>query len=153
MHKTIEFTLNGRIRRVDIQSNQVLLNLIRDDLGLTGTKYGCGIGECGSCTVFIDGKPLLSCLVLAAEVAGKDVKTIEDRSSSNITDLQRYMLEEGAIQCGFCTPGFAMVTQSLLERNPHPSEEEIRQYLKGNLCRCTGYTSIVKAIKRMADNG
>jgi len=148
----IEFTLNGRRRQFDIEPNQLLLNLLRDKLYLTGTKYGCGIGECGTCTVLLDGEPVLSCLTLAADVDGREVETIEGLARGDDLDaVQEAYLEEGAVQCGFCTPGFIMTTKALLRENPKPTESEIREYLKGNLCRCTGYVNIVKAVKRAAE--
>lgn len=148
----IEFTLNGRRRRVDVEPNQLLLNLLRDEFGLTGAKYGCGIGVCGACTVLLDGEPVLSCLILAVEVDGKTVETIEGLGEGGRLDpLQEAFIETGAIQCGFCTPGFIMAAKALLEENPEPTEREIREYLKGNLCRCTGYVNIVKAVKLAAE--
>jgi len=147
----IEFTLNGRRRRVDVRPNELLLNLLRDDLHLTGAKYGCGIGECGACTVLLDGAPILSCLTLAAEVDGREVITIEGIAKGwNLDAVQEAFIEEGAVQCGFCTPGFILTTEALLRENPDPSEEEIREYLKGNFCRCTGYVNIIKAVKTAA---
>ncbi len=145
--KKLEFTINGRKRKMDVEENTLLLNLIRDDLALTGTKYVCGIGECGSCTVMIDGEPILSCLTLAVDVDGKEVTTIEGLSDGELTRVQDSLIREGGVQCGFCTPGMVMVAESLLKTNPSPSEDEIRQRLAGNLCRCTGYSNIVKGIK------
>ncbi|MBS7638402.1 (2Fe-2S)-binding protein [Candidatus Bathyarchaeota archaeon] len=148
----IEFTLNGRRRRVDVEPNQLLLNLLRDELGLTGAKYGCGIGVCGACTVLLDGEPVLSCLILAVEVDGKTVETVEGLGEGGGLDpVQEAFIETGAIQCGFCTPGFIMAAKALLKENPEPTEREIREYLKGNLCRCTGYVNIVKAVKLAAE--
>jgi len=148
----IEFTINGRKRQFDVEPNQLLINLLREKLHLTGTKYGCGIGMCGACTVLLDGEPVLSCLTLAADVQGKDVKTIEGLADGEELDiLQESFLEEGAVQCGFCTPGFIMTSKALLRENPEPTEEEIREYLKGNRCRCIGYVNIIKAVKKAAD--
>jgi carbon-monoxide dehydrogenase small subunit len=148
----VEFNLNGRRRRVDVEPNQLLLNLLREELGLTGTKYGCGIGVCGACTVLLDGEPVLSCLTLAVEVDGREVETIEGLGKGERLDpLQEAFMEAGAIQCGFCTPGFIMTAKALLRENPEPTEREIREYLKGNLCRCTGYVNIVKAVKLAAE--
>lgn len=148
----IEFILNGRKRRVDVEPNQLLLNLLRDELGLTGTKYGCGVGVCGACTVLLNGEPILSCLTLAIEVDGKTVETIEGLAKGGSLDpVQEAFIETGAIQCGFCTPGFIMMAKALLKENPEPTEREIREYLKGNLCRCTGYVNIVKAVKLAAE--
>lgn len=148
----IEFTLNGRRRQFDVEPNQLLIDLLREKMHLTGTKYGCGIGECGACTVLLDGEPVLSCLTLAGDVDGRDVTTIEGLSEGDEIDVvQEAFLEEGAVQCGFCTPGFIMTSKALLKEHPNPTEEEIREYLKGNLCRCTGYVNIIKAVKRAAE--
>jgi aerobic-type carbon monoxide dehydrogenase small subunit (CoxS/CutS family) len=148
----IEFTVNGMKRQFDVEPNQLLLNLLREDLYLTGTKYGCGIGECGACTVLVDGEPVLSCLTLAVDVDGREVETIEGLAKGDDLDVvQEAYLEEGAVQCGFCTPGFIMTTRALLKENHDPTEEEIREYLKGNLCRCTGYVNIIKAVKRASE--
>jgi carbon-monoxide dehydrogenase small subunit len=147
----IEITINGRKRRFDVAPNKLLLNLVRDDLHLTGTKYGCGIGECGACTVHLDGEIVLSCMVLAVDADGRTVDTIEGVANGNKLDpVQEAYIEEGAIQCGFCTPGFIMTTKALLAENPDPSEAEIREYLKGNYCRCTGYVNIVRAVQSAA---
>jgi len=147
----IEITINGRKRGFDVEPNQLLLNLVRDDLHLTGTKYGCGIGECGACTIHLDGEAVLACMVLAVDADGMSVTTIEGVANGNKLDpIQEAYIEEGAIQCGFCTPGFIMTTKALLEENPDPSEKEIREYLKGNYCRCTGYVNIIKAVQSAA---
>jgi carbon-monoxide dehydrogenase small subunit len=147
----IEITINGRLRRFDVEPNKLLLNLVRDDLYLTGTKYGCGIGECGACTVHLDGEAVLACMVLAVDADGRNVDTIEGVADGNKLDpVQQAYIEEGAIQCGFCTPGFVMTTKALLAENPDPSEAEIREYLKGNYCRCTGYVNIVRAVQSAA---
>jgi len=147
----IEITVNGRKRRFDVEPNKLLLNLVRDELYLTGTKYGCGIGECGACTVLLDGEAVLSCMVLAVDADGKCVETIEGVADGDKLDpIQEAYIEEGAIQCGFCTPGFIMTTKALLKKNPDPSEAEIREYLKGNYCRCTGYVNIIKAVQSAA---
>jgi carbon-monoxide dehydrogenase small subunit len=148
----IEIIINGRKRRFDVEPNKLLLNLVRDDLYLTGTKYGCGIGECGACTVHLDGEAVLACMVLAVDADGRRVDTIEGVADGNKLDpVQEAYIEEGAIQCGFCTPGFVMTTKALLAENPDPSEAEIREYLKGNMCRCTGYVNIVKAVQSAAE--
>ncbi len=147
----IEITINGRKRRFDVEPNKLLLSLVRDDLYLTGTKYGCGIGECGACTVHLDGEAVLACMVLAMDADGRRVDTIEGVADGNRLDpVQEAYIEEGAIQCGFCTPGFVMTTKALLAENPDPSEAEIREYLKGNYCRCTGYVNIVRAVQSAA---
>ncbi len=146
-------TINGRPRDFDIEPTKLLLNLLREDLGLTGAKYGCGIGECGACTVHVDGKAVLGCMTLAVDCDGKNVETIESLSEgTELNPIQQAYLDEGAVQCGFCTPGFIMTTKALLEENPDPSEAEIRNYLKGNLCRCTGYVNIVRAVQKAAQD-
>ncbi len=148
----IELTVNGKRRRFDVEANTLLLNLLRDELYLTGTKYGCGIGECGACTVHLNGEAVLSCMVLAVDADGGRVDTIEGMADGDKLDpIQEAYLEEGAVQCGFCTPGFIMSTKALLRENPDPTEDEIREYLKGNLCRCTGYVNIVKAVQSAAE--
>lgn len=148
--KTI-ITINGRKREFDLEPSKLLLNLLRDELDLTGSKYGCGIGECGACTVLVDGDSVLGCMILAVDCDGKSVETIESLSDGTELDpIQQAYLDEGAIQCGFCTPGFIMTTKALLIENPDPDEGEIRTYLKGNLCRCTGYVNIVKAVQAAA---
>ena len=147
----IELTINGKRRRFDVEANKLLLNLIRDEMHLTGTKYGCGIGECGACTVHLNGEAVLSCMVLAVDADGGCVDTIEGvADGSQLDPIQAAYLEEGAVQCGFCTPGFIMSTKALLRENPEPTEDEIREYLKGNRCRCTGYVNIVKAVQSAA---
>ena len=147
----IEITVNGRRRSFEVKHNTLLLNLVREDLHLTGSKYGCGIGECGACTVHLDGEPVLGCMVLAMDADGRRVDTIEGLSDGdNLHPIQDAFIEEGAVQCGFCTPGFIMTTKKLLEENQDPNEHEIRDYLRGNLCRCTGYVNIVKAVQSAA---
>ena len=144
-------TINSREREFDVPPSTLLLNLLRDELGLTGAKYGCGIGECGACTVHVDGEPVLGCMTLVVDCDGKSVETIENLSDGKeLHPIQQAYLDEGAVQCGFCTPGFIMTTKALLTENPDPSEAEIRNYLKGNLCRCTGYVNIVKAVQKAA---
>jgi len=147
----IEITVNGRKRQFDVEPNKLLLNLVRDELYLTGTKYGCGIGECGACTVLLDGEAVQACMVLAVDANDRCVETIEGVADGDKLDpIQEAYIEEGAIQCGFCTPGFIMTTKALLKENPDPSEAEIREYLKGNYCRCTGYVNIIKAVQSAA---
>ena len=125
-----------------------LLDVLRDDLGLMGTKEGCGVGMCGACTVLVDGKPLSSCLLLAEQVAGKEILTIEGLGSAeSLHPVQRAFLDEGAFQCAYCTPGFVLTTVALLAENPTPSDEEIREYLSGNLCRCGSYQNILQAVR------
>jgi carbon-monoxide dehydrogenase small subunit len=147
----INITINGREREFKVEPNKLLLNLLRDDLDLTGAKYGCGIGECGACTVLLNGETVLACMTLAVDCDGATVETVESLSKGDVLHpIQEAYIEEGAVQCGFCTPGFIMTTKALLEESPEPTESEIREYLKGNLCRCTGYVNIVKAVQRAA---
>lgn len=147
--KAVNFTVNGEPFEVIVEPNALLLNVLRDNLGLTGTKYSCGMGQCGSCTVLINGEPVLSCIFLAVSAEGAEIVTIEGLSKrdGSLHPVQEAFLDHGAIQCGFCTPGMVLMSQDLLEKNPNPSEIEIREHIKGNLCRCTGYTSIVRAVK------
>ncbi len=148
----INIKINGKPKEFDVAPNTLLLNLVRDDMDLTGTKYGCGIGECGACTVHMDGLAVLACMVLAVDADGHEVDTIEGLSDgTELHSIQQSYLDEGAVQCGFCTPGFIMTTKALLEETPSPSEREIREYLNGNLCRCTGYVNIVKAVQAAAE--
>ena len=148
----IQLTINGVRRELDVRPNELLLNVLRERLFLTGSKYGCGIGECGACTVLLDGNPVLACLTLAAEADGHEILTIEGLARNGELDkVQEAFLEEGAVQCGFCIPGFIMTAKALLNENPKPTEDEIREYIKGNLCRCTGYVNIVKAIKKASE--
>jgi len=174
----LEFELNGKQTRVEVEPTLRALDLLRDVLGLTGTKEGCGRGECGACTILLDGKPVNSCLLYAAKLQGRRVTTIEGLSgaadgtadaaadgavggaatnragddSPRLNPLQEAFLAEGAVQCGFCTPGMILSAKSLLDRNPDPEVEEIEEALSGNLCRCTGYGKIVKAVQRAAAN-
>jgi len=143
------FTVNGESCEVLVEANALLLNVLREELGLTGTKYGCGIGQCGACTVLVNGEPVLSCLTLAVALEGADIVTIEGvaRADGTLDPLQEAFLDESAIQCGFCTPGMVLMGKDLLDKKTGASETEIREHIKGNLCRCTGYTSIVRAIK------
>jgi aerobic-type carbon monoxide dehydrogenase small subunit (CoxS/CutS family) len=148
----INIKINGKPTEFEVKPNTLLLNLVRDDMDLTGTKYGCGIGECGACTVHMDGQAVLACMILAVDADGHEVETIESLSDgSELHPIQQSYLDEGAVQCGFCTPGFIMTTKALLEETPSPSEMEIREYLNGNLCRCTGYVNIVKAVQAAAE--
>ncbi len=144
----ITLNINGTQKLLDVEPNTLLLNLLRDELDLTGAKYGCGIGECGACTVLLDGKSILACMTLAVDVDGHRIDTVEGLSNvDELHPIQEAYLTEGAVQCGFCTPGFVMSTKALLSENSEPTELEIREYLKGNMCRCTGYVNIVKAVK------
>ena len=140
-------TLNGNGVEFLCETRQTLLEVLRDELHLTGTKEGCGSGDCGACSVTVDGRLICSCLMLAVEAQGKSIQTIEGMAAGeNLHVLQRKFLEHAALQCGICTPGFLIAARSLLERNPDPTEEEVRYWLAGNLCRCTGYHKIVEAV-------
>ena len=144
----IEITINGKKRKVETATSTRLLDLIRDDLHLTGTKEGCGKGECGACTVIMNGELIASCLVLAPQADGAVITTIEGVGDDKYMDpVQEAFIETGAVQCGFCTPGMILAAKKLLEENPHPTEEEIKRGISGNLCRCTGYQKIIDAIK------
>jgi carbon-monoxide dehydrogenase small subunit len=149
----MEFFLNGQPVRAEVRGGQTLLQLLRDGLGLNGTKEGCGAGECGACTVIVDGQALASCIFPALEVEGAEVTTIEglDAPDGTLHPLQEAFVQQGAVQCGFCTPGQIMSAKALLDVNPHPSEDEIRTALEGNLCRCTGYHQIIAAVKAAAE--
>jgi carbon-monoxide dehydrogenase small subunit len=150
--KSISFTLNGKQVNYKVPSDTLLLDLIRNTLGLSGTKEGCGKGECGSCTVLLDNVSVNSCLVLAVEVIGKQVVTIEGLGTKDeLSVLQQAFIEEGAVQCGFCTPGMIMAAEALLRSNSQPTEEDIREAMSGNICRCTGYSKIVKAVKKAVE--
>ncbi len=143
----IQFTINGRPVSLDIPGSRRLLDVLREDLGLTGTKEGCGEGECGACSVLIDGEVVDSCLVAVGQVAGCAVATVEGLAhDGKLSPLQRSFIEYGAAQCGICTPGMLMAAHALLRANPRPSYEEVRVGIAGNLCRCTGYTKIIEAI-------
>ena len=148
MKQKIELSVNGEVWEVEVAPHRTLLEVLREDLGLTGAKEGCGLGTCGSCTVLIDGAPVLSCLTLAVEAQSKSITTIEGLMKDNKPDpLQEAFVNHGALQCGWCTPGAIMSSKALLERTPNPSQEEIREALAGNLCRCTGYKKIVEAVE------
>lgn len=148
----ITLTVNGSAEVVDVPGHMTLLQLLRDKLALTGTKNGCASGECGACTVMLNGDAVNSCMVLAAECDGAEVITVEGLSEAGKLDpIQQAMIDLGGVQCGFCTPGVLISARALLNRNPHPSEYEIRDALTGNLCRCTGYNRIVEAIKAAAE--
>jgi len=140
-------TVNGDCVEFLCETQQTLLEVLRDELRLTGTKEGCGTGDCGACTVTLDGRLVCSCLVLGVEAQGKSIQTIEGMASgTDLHPLQRKFLEHAALQCGVCTPGILIAARSLLERNPDPTEEEVRYWLAGNLCRCTGYHKVVEAV-------
>jgi carbon-monoxide dehydrogenase small subunit len=154
MTEPIMLTVNGMDYTADIEMGRNLLSVLRTEIGLTGTKEGCDDSECGACMVLLDDQPVNSCSYLALQAQGKSVTTVEGVMADNELDsLQRILLEEGGVQCGFCTPGVIMSTRALLDRNPSPSEEEIRIGLSGNLCRCTGYAKILSAVARAASDG
>lgn len=151
MKRELSFILNDEPTTVCIEENMRLVDLLRDVLYLTGTKEGCGVGECGACTVVVDAEAVNSCLVLAMSVEGKHVTTIEGLSKNGqLHPLQQAVVDHHALQCGFCTPGFIMSAKALLDRNPHPTREEIKTAISGNLCRCTGYQQLVEAIEDVA---
>ncbi|TME20381.1 MAG: (2Fe-2S)-binding protein [Chloroflexi bacterium] len=144
--------VNGEARQLLVPSHKTLLEVLREDMQLTGTKHGCELGECGTCTVLIDGKPQLSCLLLPIQLEGRAITTIEGMANgSDLHPLQVAFAELGAAQCGYCTPGILLAARSLLEENPRPTRDEIREALAGNLCRCTGYTKILQAVELAAE--
>jgi carbon-monoxide dehydrogenase small subunit len=148
MKKIVTLTVNGITRDFAVEPRRTLLELLRDDLGLTGTKKGCGIGDCGACTVLLDGVATFSCLTLAVQAEGCSVETVEGLlEGGELNPLQQAFVDQGAIQCGFCTPGMLMMITELLRRNPQPGEQDIRRAISGNLCRCTGYQKIVEAVQ------
>ena len=151
MRRLVEFTLNGRDRTEAVADNVLLLDFLREQVGLTGTKTGCDGGECGACTVLVDGHAVLSCLTLAATVQGKHVETVEGLGhDGELSAVQRGFHEKLGSQCGYCTPGFVMASAGLLRRNPNPSDADILDALGGNICRCTGYVKIIEAVKYAA---
>jgi len=148
---TITFTVNGALERVDVPANLTLLQMLRDKLALTGTKNGCEAGECGACTVLVDGEPTNSCMMLAVEADGREIMTVEGLApEGQLSPIQQAFVDHNAVQCGFCTPGMLVSTYGLLRRNPNPTEEEIKEALVGNLCRCTGYVRIIQAVQAAA---
>ena len=150
----ITLNVNGEDYEVDVQPHWTLLHVLRNELGLTGAKLGCGNGECGACTVIMDGKAVPSCLVPAARAEGSEITTIEGLQDGGVLHpLQEAFIEHGAVQCGFCSPGMILTAKSLLDVNPRPTEEEVREALLSNLCRCTGYTKIVEAVLSVAEGG
>jgi carbon-monoxide dehydrogenase small subunit len=154
MKKIISIKVNGIEHELAIEPRRTLLELLREDLGLTGTKKGCSIGDCGACTVLVDGVATFSCLTLAICVDGCSVETVEGLAiDGKLSRLQEAFVERGAIQCGYCTPGMLMTTTELLRRDSHPGEQEIRRAISGNLCRCTGYQKIVEAIQSVSESG
>ena len=149
-HK-INVTVNGETEQVVVPSNMTLMRMLRESLALTGTKNGCSAGECGACTVLVNGEPVNSCIVLAVECDGAEIVTIEGLAGDKQLDpIQDAMIEVGGVQCGFCTPGILISSRALLDRNPIPSEDEIREALVGNLCRCTGYVRIIESVRAAA---
>ena len=147
----IQLTVNGEATEVSFAPYKTLLEVLREDLNLCGTKHGCELGECGACAVLVDGRPVLSCLILAAEIEGRQVITIEGLAAGGrLHPLQESFADLGAAQCGYCTPGILMTAKALLDREPHPSRERIREALSGNLCRCTGYAQIIDAVEAAA---
>jgi carbon-monoxide dehydrogenase small subunit len=153
-HHSITVTVNGATERLNVSSNMTLLQMLREELALTGTKNGCEAGECGACTVLVDGEPVNSCMMLAVEANGHEVLTVEGLSQEgHLSPLQQAFVEHNAVQCGYCTPGMLMSAHALLARNPNPTEAEIKQALVGNLCRCTGYVRIIDAIQSATVKG
>ena len=152
MKQEIELKVNGELFKMQIEPRRTLLEVLRENLGFTGVKESCNKGDCGACTVLVDGKPVLSCLALAIEVQGKDILTVEGLADEDGTlhPIQQAFVDHGALQCGFCTPGMIMSAKALLDRNPSPTEDEIKEGISGNLCRCTGYIKIVEAIDAAA---
>ncbi|HEX6548004.1 MAG TPA: (2Fe-2S)-binding protein [Candidatus Dormibacteraeota bacterium] len=149
--RVVTLDVNGEPHQVLVPVHRTLLEVLREDLALTGTKHGCELGECGTCTVLVDGEPALSCLLLPVQVEGAAITTVEGiAAGSELTPLQKAFAELGAAQCGYCTPGMLLSAQALLERQPDPSEAEIREALAGNLCRCTGYLKIIEAVRLTA---
>ncbi|MDI3257016.1 MAG: 2Fe-2S iron-sulfur cluster-binding protein [Kyrpidia sp.] len=147
---TLTFTVNGQTVSLEVDPTRRLLDILRKDLGLTGTKVSCEIGRCGACTVLLDGKPANACLIMAYQCAGKPVQTIEGVADEDLNAIQRAFLEEGAFQCGYCTPGMIMALEAVFRQKPKPTMEELKEGLTGNLCRCTGYSGIVRALDRLS---
>jgi aerobic-type carbon monoxide dehydrogenase small subunit (CoxS/CutS family) len=153
MKQNMHFIINGTAYEGEIDVRRTLLEVLRENFGLVGTKKGCNEGECGACTVLLEGKPVLSCLMLAVEAQDKKIETVESLArGGELHPLQKAFIEHGALQCGFCTPGMLMAAKGLLNENPQPSEQEVRQAIAGNLCRCTGYNTIVAAVLEAAKN-
>lgn len=149
----VELRVNGETVQVAVPCHKTLLEVLREDLHLTGTKHGCELGECGTCTVLVEGEPVLSCLALPVELRGREILTVEGmEQQGSLHPLQQAFAEVGAAQCGYCTPGILLAAKSLLDRNPQPHREEIQEALAGNLCRCTGYLQILEAVERAAEH-
>jgi len=152
--QAIRLNVNRKVRRLQVPPNKTLLEVLREDLSLSGTKEGCEDGTCGACTVLLDGKPVRSCLILATEAQGRDVLTIEGLSDGEkLHPVQEAFIKHGGVQCGFCTPGMILTAKALLDNNPEPTETEVREAISGNLCRCTGYVKIIKSIMAAAKRG
>lgn len=153
MKTLIELDINNRVYEVAVDARDLLIDVVRKKVGLTGTKKGCGEGDCGACTVLIDGKPELSCIKLAIACQGKKITTIEGlvQEGGALHPIQQAFVDHGAVQCGFCTPGMVMSAKGLLDRNPHPTQNEIKHELSGNICRCTGYKKIIEAVEAAAE--
>jgi carbon-monoxide dehydrogenase small subunit len=153
--KVVQLTVNSKEYKVEVNANETLLDVLREELGLTGAKNGCDAGECGACTILLDGKPVSSCLLLAIECEGKDILTIEglaDPRTGELHPIQKAFIDNYAVQCGFCTPGIILTAKALLDKNKSPTQEEIREAVNGHICRCTGYIDIFKAISAAAEN-
>ena len=150
----IELKVNGEVHEVAVEPEDLLLNVLRNQLELTGAKYGCGLGRCGACIVLMDGAPVNSCLILAVQAEGREIVTIEGLGGEEGADsVQQAFIDHGAMQCGFCTPGMILSSKALLDRNPHPDEGEVREAIESNLCRCTGYAKIVEAVLSLSRAG
>jgi aerobic-type carbon monoxide dehydrogenase small subunit (CoxS/CutS family) len=149
----VSFTLNGRLQELDVEPHELLLDVIRDRLGLTGAKRSCDVQVCGACTLLVDGRPVSACTTLAFEVRGRSVMTIEGLAENGkLHPLQQAFIEHGGFQCGFCTPGMILAAKALLDENPRPTEEELKHFMHGNICRCTGYKKIIESIMAAAKN-
>jgi len=149
----IKFKVNGKNIALSVDDSKRLLDVLREDLELTGTKEGCAIGECGACTVIMNGEAVNSCMILATQVQNAEIETVENLEQNNVlSQLQEAFMDNGAIQCGFCTPGMLMSAKALLDKNPHPTEDEVKTALEGNLCRCTGYVPILNSINAAVEN-
>ena len=146
MNKRINLKLNGEMRSIDVEPSDILIDVLREKLGVKSPKIGCEKGDCGTCTILLDGKTVRSCLILAIEMDGHEITTVEGLNREGLTPLQQSLLEHGSFQCGYCAPGVVLSATELLEKNPQPTEEEAKEAIAGNLCRCTGYEPIIKAI-------